>query len=305
MSMTVCGSSDGPVEVGERRRPVERLGDAGILEQPLAPEPLDEGDHLARQPLAGAGNLGAHDLELAGEIGVVDPVIEAAPLQRVVDFAGAVGGDDDDRRRRGADRAELGDGHLVVGEDLEEIGLERLVGAVELVDEEHRRSGRIRVERLEQRPADQEALGEDVGDQRLAVHVAGGFRGADLDHLRRVVPLVDGARRVEPLVALEPDQLPAEPLGEDLGDLGLADAGLAFEEQRPAHLERQEQHRRERPVGDVAAVAEKVERGVDGGGDVGHWVVRCGPRDEADRLAERRTDCYMCIADLEIASCWP
>ena len=197
-------------------------------------------------------------------------MVEAAALQRVVDLAGAVGGDDDDGRRGGADRAELGDRHLVVGEDLEQVGLEGLVGAVEFVDQQHRRPGGIGIERLKERPADEEALGEDVGDQRLTVGVPRGFGGADLDHLRGVVPLVDGARHVEALIALEPDQLAAEAVGQHLGDLGLADARLALEEQRPPHAEREEQHRRQRPVGHVAAGLEQFERGVDGSGGLGH-----------------------------------
>ena len=40
---------------------------------------------------------------------------------------------------------------LVLGENLEQIGLERLVGAVELVDEQHRRHAVLRRERLEDR----------------------------------------------------------------------------------------------------------------------------------------------------------
>ena len=39
----------------------------------------------------------------------------------------------------GLDRAEFGDGDLEVGQDLQQVGLERLVGAVELVDQQHRR----------------------------------------------------------------------------------------------------------------------------------------------------------------------
>ena len=64
----------------------------------------------------------------------------------------------------------------------------------------------------------------------LAVVIAFGFGDADGDHLRRVVPLVDRGRDVQTLVALQPDQAPAERRGQHLGDLGLADAGLAFEE---------------------------------------------------------------------------
>ena len=54
--------------------------------------------------------------------------------------------------------------------------------------------------------------------------------------------------------------------GEDLGELGLADAGLALEEQRPAELERQEDRRRERAVGDVVALAEVGLDRLDGAG---------------------------------------
>jgi hypothetical protein len=57
----------------------------------------------------------------------------------------------------------LGDRHLEVGQDLEQVGLERLVGAVQFVDQQDRRGRRCRLQRLQQRAADQEALVEDVG----------------------------------------------------------------------------------------------------------------------------------------------
>ena len=56
-----------------------------------------------------------------------------------------------------------------------------------------------------------------------------------LDHLPRVVPLVDRRRDVEALVALQTDEAPAERARQHLRDLGLADARLAFEEERPPH----------------------------------------------------------------------
>ena len=79
-------------------------------------------------------------------------MIEAAALQRVVDLARAVRGDDDDRRLLGLDRAELRDRDLEIGQHLEQERLEGLVGAVELVDEQHRRAGGVGLERLQQRP---------------------------------------------------------------------------------------------------------------------------------------------------------
>src|SRR5579863_4940457 len=43
---------------------------------------------------------------------IVDPVVKAAALQRVVDLAGAVRGDDDDRRVLGMNRPDLRDRDL-------------------------------------------------------------------------------------------------------------------------------------------------------------------------------------------------
>ena len=80
-----------------------------------------------------------------------------------------------------------------------------------------------RLERLEERPADQEVGAEDVVRGRV-VGLAARLEQPDLEHLARVVPLVDGGVDVEPLVALEADQPRAERRREDLGQLGLADA---------------------------------------------------------------------------------
>ena len=109
---------------------------------------------------------------------------------------------------RRLDRAELGDRHLEVGQHFEQVGLERLVGAVELVDQQDRRALGMRLQRLEQRTADQEPLVEDVGRELAAVVHALRLGQADLDHLAGVVPLVDRRGDVEALVALQADQRP-------------------------------------------------------------------------------------------------
>ena len=95
--------------------------------------------------------------------------------------------------------------------------------------------GGIGLQRQEERALEQEALVEDVVRQALPPFgpgLAAELREADLQHLAGVVPLVERRRGVQPLVALEADEPPAQGLGEDLGDLGLADARLAFEEKR-------------------------------------------------------------------------
>ena len=173
----------------------------------------------------------------------------------------------------GLDRADLRDRDLEVGQDLEQVRLELLVGPVDLVDEQDRRDAVGRLERLEERPADQELGAEDVVRGRV-LGLAARLEQPDLEHLARVVPLVDGRVDVEALVALEPDEPRAERGGEDLGELGLADAGLALEQQRAAELERQEDRRRERPVGDVVAAPEVVLDGLDGTGALRGVIAR-------------------------------
>ena len=144
----------------------------------------------------------------------------------------------------GLDDAELRNRHLEVGKQFEQIGLERLVGAVDLVDQQHRRAARRRLQRLQQRAADQVAFSEDVTFERSAVAIAGGLGEADRHHLRRIVPLVDRGCDVEALVALQADQLAPEALREHLGDLRLADAGLALQQDRPSEPKAEEHDRR-------------------------------------------------------------
>ena len=185
------------------------------------------------------------------------------------------------------DRADLGDGDLEVGQHLEQIRLERLVGAVELVDQQHRRPGAaLRLQRLQQRPVDQEALGEDVLGEAFAVAHALRLGHADLEHLAGIVPFVHRRTDVEPLVALQADQTAVQGLGQDLADLGLADAGLALEKQRPTELERKIESGRERAVGDVVAAREQ-RLGVVDGGDLGHRSIQrqAAPRRSGIRRA--------------------
>ncbi len=82
--------------------------------------------------------------------------------------------------------------------------------------------------------------------------LAGAFARLDGEQLALIVPLVERGVLVEALVALQADQLGAVHGGERLGDLGLADAGLAFEQQRPLEKLHQPQRGRDVAIGDVA-----------------------------------------------------
>ncbi len=96
--------------------------------------------------------------------------------------------------------------------------------------------------------------------------LAGAFARLDGEQLALIVPLVERGVLVEALVALQADQLGLVHGGERLGDLGLADAGLALEQQRPLEILHQPQRGRDVAVGDVA----------DGGEAVGNLVAVSG-----------------------------
>ena len=149
------------------------------------------------------------------------------------------------------DRAELGDRDLEVGQELEQERLEFLVGAVDLVDQQHRRVEPA--DRGKERPFEQVALREDVLLDLVGVLALARLDG---EKLALVVPLVERGVLVEPLVALEADQLGLVDGGERLCHLGLADARLAFEKERALEEIHQPQRGRKIAVGDVADFTE-------------------------------------------------
>ena len=79
----------------------------------------------------------------------------------------------------------------------------------------------------------------------------GGLVQLDVQELLLVVPLVERGGGVEPFVALQADQVGLEHARHDLGDLGLAHAGVAFDQQRLLRLHGQVHRGRHRRIGDV------------------------------------------------------
>ena len=167
--------------------------------------------------------------------------------------------------RLGAEHADLGDRDLEVGQDFEQVRLELVVGTVDLVDQQHRWRTLDRFDRPQQRPLDQETLAVQLGLQfvrRAGVRLARGLGGAQVQQLAGVVPVVHGLRHVDALVALQADELTAGRGRQGLGQLGLADAGLALEEQRSVQGHRQEHRRRDALVGQVSMPRERTGDGV-------------------------------------------
>ena len=102
--------------------------------------------------------------------------------------------------------------HREILQRLQKEYLEGCVGAVDLAGQQHRRAAGLRPHRVEKRLRGQVVLGEKLGFQRVAAAQRG---------------------------------------GENLGDLGLAGPGLAFEKQRPPQLQRQKRDRCQRPFADM------------------------------------------------------
>ena len=162
MRSIAASSSRSTPSSSSAAQPVDRLGDPGRLLHVAVAHPRDRVGDLDRERLRSRRNAAADDLDLALAARVVDPLVQAAALDRVVQVARAVGGQHDDRRVRRADRAELRDRHRRLREQLEQERLEVVVGAVDLVDQQHRRARARVLERAQQRPADQVVGAEQI-----------------------------------------------------------------------------------------------------------------------------------------------
>ena len=123
-------------------------------------------------------------LDLAIERRVVNPVVEAATLQRVMHLAGAVRGQDNDGRLGGGNRAKFRNGDLKIRQRLHQEGLKWFIRAVDFVDQKDRCPTRLWSHGLQQRALDEILLRKELALQRIPICGPAGFRCADRHHLR-------------------------------------------------------------------------------------------------------------------------
>ena len=143
---------------------------------------------------------------------------------------------------------EFGDRNLEVGQQFEQERLELVVGAVDLVDQQHRR--RVAADRGQQRPFQQVFFRKNLILDGIGILAA---MRLDREQLPLVIPFIERGRLIQPLVALQADQLGRMRCGKGLGDLGFADARFALEQQRAPEQLHQRDRGRKLAVGDIAA----------------------------------------------------
>jgi hypothetical protein len=80
-----------------------------------------------------------------------------------------------------------------------------------------------------------------------------------VQQLPGVVPFVDRLADVDAVVALDPQEGTARPPGQDLGDLGLADPGLALQQEWSGKRDGQEDGGGQALVGEVPVLLEGRE----------------------------------------------
>ena len=205
VSTTVLSSKFLRLSAIKRRSPIEGFGDARPLVKIHLADFLHERANLLRHLGFDLGKLGRDDLVFLFEARILDPMIETAALERIMNFPRAIGGEKHVGPMLCRDRAEFGDGDLKIRQHLEQKRLELHIGAIDLVDQQHRRVGAVGLDRLEQRTLDQIFLTEDLGLDFLLIAVLDFFE-LDAQHLLGIIPLVESRVGVEPFIALEPNQ---------------------------------------------------------------------------------------------------
>ena len=161
---------------------------------------------------------------------------------------------------RGADRSELRDRHRRLRQSSSSRNASNSSSArsISSISSTGGR-GPAPFDRAQQRPARPDiALRTDrlLGAARSPVRLG----ESDREQLARIVPFVERVALVDPLVALQANQPASSTAASALADLGLADPGLALEQQRLGQPQRQEHRGRQALVDEVVDAPEPIAR---------------------------------------------
>src|SRR6185436_10346485 len=144
------------------------------------------------------------------ERGVLNPLVQTASFEGVVYFTCAVRREDDQRRLTRPKRSQFWNRDLEFGEQFQQKPFELLVGAIDLVDEQDGGPRARGIDRLQEWPLDEERVAVELVMRAGAIDRFGRVENAQFEQLTRVVPFVERVSDVEPLVALEANQIGLE-----------------------------------------------------------------------------------------------
>jgi hypothetical protein len=191
---------------------------------------------LTDQRIRRARHGATHDGHRPLRLWIIDPVVQAAAAQCVVQIATAVRGEHGDGRTGRDERTQLGNGDSSLAEKLEQQRLEFVVRAVDLVDQQHGRSRPAVAHTLKDRPVHQIGLGVEVG---LGDGFAARLGQPDAQQLALVIPVVQRLGSGQPLIALQSKQRRIQHGGKRFRRSRLADTRFTLEEQRAAERDGQ------------------------------------------------------------------
>ena len=160
----------------------------------------------------------------------------------------------------GTEGAEFGHADLIVREDLQQEGFELFVGSIDFVDEQDRRARAGMADGLHERALKQKLAAEDRSIE-FGTTCRVSLSEANMQDLTRVVPFIQRCARVQTLIALQADKGGVERAGQHLGDLGLADARFALQQDGLTEIKGQLGGQAQGAVGHVIV-------GIESSGDV-------------------------------------
>jgi hypothetical protein len=114
---------------------------------------------------------------------------------------------------------------------------------------------------LQQGPADQVGIGVDLTLE--IARLTPTFSRTHVKQLRRVIPFVEGFALLQAVIALQPNETALQGGRQGFGQLGLAHAGLALEQQGPAQAQRQEHGRGQPTISKITGLHQGRKQVVD------------------------------------------
>ncbi len=148
------------IKKGERLRPVKRFRNTGPLVELLLPKRSHDAGYLFGKGCFDIGDFRQYDLPFALGGRIVDKMIQAAALERIVQLANTVGRNNDNGLVLGLHRAHFRYGDLEIGKYFKQKGLELLISPVNLIDQEHHLF--LAAHGLKQWPGDEKFLGKNI-----------------------------------------------------------------------------------------------------------------------------------------------